>query len=78
MARSSFSQMRKQLYLYGMIQQLLIATLFVTALIYLGRIGWRVWRAKNACEAGCNKCQVADIDLMAKNIEKATKSSSIS
>jgi hypothetical protein len=52
------------------IQQLLIVTLFVAALVYLGRIGWRAWRSKNACEAGCNKCNVADIDLMAKNIEK--------
>jgi hypothetical protein len=57
------------------IQQLLIVTLFVAALLYLGRIGWRAWRSKNACEVGCNKCKVADIDLMAKNIEKAGKPS---
>jgi len=46
-----------------MIQQLLIAILFLTAVVYLGRIGWRSWRAKNACEAGCGKCKVADVGL---------------
>lgn len=57
----------------SVIQQLLILTLFVAALAYLGRIGLRAWRSKNSCEAGCNKCNVADIDLMAKTIEKAGK-----
>gem|GEM_PF-688524 len=63
------------LYFCLMIQQLLIALLFAAALFYLGRMGWRAWRAKNACSTGCGKCSVADMGQMAKNIEKAGKPS---
>jgi len=54
-----------------MIQQLLIAALFLAALYYIGRIAWRSWRTKDTCEAGCSKCNVAEIDAMVKNIQKA-------
>jgi hypothetical protein len=50
------------------IQQLLILTLFVAALVYLGRIGWRAWRTKNACEAGCGKCNTIDVDKLKKTV----------
>jgi len=43
------------LYFCLMIQQLLIALLFAAALFYLGRMGWRAWRAKNACSNGVLK-----------------------
>ncbi|MBN8576789.1 MAG: hypothetical protein J0L66_07580 [Cytophagales bacterium] len=42
-----------------MLQQVLIATLFMAALFYLGRMGWRAWYSKKACGAGCTKCTEA-------------------
>lgn len=57
-----------------MIQQIIIAFLFLGAASYLGRVLYRSFQAKHACEAGCGKCNAADIDRMAKNIEKADPS----
>ena len=40
-----------------MIQQVLVALMFATALFYLGRLTVKSFRAKSACATGC-KCGV--------------------
>jgi hypothetical protein len=54
-----------------MIQQIIISLLFISAALYLGRMLYRSFQSKNACESGCGKCHSADIDKMAKAIERA-------
>jgi len=56
------------------IQQLIIAALFIGALVYLGRIAWRNLRAKRGCATGCGKCSIADIEPV-KNFKSQGNSS---
>lgn len=44
-----------------MIQQIIIICLFIGAAVYLGRLLYRSFHAKNACEAGCGKCGAVDL-----------------
>lgn len=52
-----------------MIQQIIIIGLFVVAAIYIGRLLYRSFQAKNACESGCGKCGAIDL----KKIENELK-----
>ena len=52
-----------------MIQQIIIIGLFVAAAIYIGRLIYRSFQAKNACESGCGKCGAIDL----KKIENELK-----
>ncbi len=51
-----------------MIQQLLVVTLFSGAAIYLGRLIYRSFQAKNACESGCGKCGAIDLQKIEKEL----------
>lgn len=51
-----------------MIQQLLIATLFLAAVIYLGRIVYRSFRVKSECDSGCGKCGAMDLHKIEKEL----------
>jgi len=44
------------LYLCNMIQNILVISLLVAAVAYLGRIVYKSFQAKNACATGCGKC----------------------
>jgi hypothetical protein len=52
-----------------MIQQILIGLLFLGAAIYLGRLVYRSFQAKNACESGCGKCGAIDLKKIEKDLE---------
>ena len=52
-----------------MIQQVIIIGLFVAAAIYLGRIIYRSFQAKNACESGCGKCGAIDLQKIEKELK---------
>jgi hypothetical protein len=56
-------------YLYSMIQQIIILALFVMAAIYLGRMLYRSFQAKNACEAGCGKCGALDLQKVENDLK---------
>ncbi len=49
-------------YLCHMIQQIIIGLIFLGAAIYLGRMVYRSFQAKNACSSGCGKCAAADLE----------------
>ena len=52
-----------------MIQQIIILVLFVMAAIYLGRMLYRSFQAKNACEAGCGKCGALDLQKIENDLK---------
>lgn len=41
-----------------MIQQIIIALVFIAAVVYLGRLVFRSFQAKADCASGCGKCGV--------------------
>ncbi|MBY0435328.1 MAG: FeoB-associated Cys-rich membrane protein [Cyclobacteriaceae bacterium] len=43
-------------------QQIIIGLIFLGAAIYLGRMVYRSFQAKNACSSGCGKCAAADLE----------------
>jgi hypothetical protein len=51
-----------------MIQQIVIIALFLAAALYLGRIVFRSFQAKNACESGCGKCGAVDLRKIEKDL----------
>lgn len=53
-----------------MIQELLIGTIFLFALGYLGRMLYRSFQAKKSCATGCGKCGVVDFEKIEKQIEQ--------
>lgn len=54
-----------------MIQQILLGLVFLGAIVYLGRLIIRQFKAESGCASGCGKCGVLDI----KDIEKRYKAS---
>ncbi|HEY9008992.1 FeoB-associated Cys-rich membrane protein [Ohtaekwangia sp.] len=55
-----------------MIQNAIVALVFLAALFYVGRMLYRNLKAKSACESGCGKCGAASSLDFAK-IEKQMK-----
>jgi len=49
-----------------MIQQILLGLVFLGAILYLGRLIIRQFKAESGCASGCGKCGALDI----KDIEK--------
>jgi hypothetical protein len=52
-----------------MIQQVLIVVFFTGAAAYLGRLIFRSFQAKNACESGCGKCGAVDLQKIEKELK---------
>lgn len=52
-----------------MIQNLVIALLFLAAIAYLGRLVYQSFQAKS-CATGCGKCGALDVDKIAKEIRR--------
>ncbi|HEY9048373.1 MAG TPA: FeoB-associated Cys-rich membrane protein [Ohtaekwangia sp.] len=55
-----------------MIQNVIVALVFALALVYIGRMLYRNFKAKSACESGCGKCGATSSLDFAK-IEKQLK-----
>jgi hypothetical protein len=56
-----------------MVQEILVAIIFIAALSYIGRLVYKQFQAKSACASGCAKCSVVDF----KKIEAELKSKNI-
>jgi len=57
-----------------MIQQILVAALFMGALAYLGRLLYRNFKAKSTgCASGCGKCGALDVTKLEAQIRKSEK-----
>lgn len=54
----------------AMIQHILVLLIFTGALLYLGRLVYRMF-TESACATGCGKCAVADMHKQMK--KKATR-----
>ena len=54
-----------------LLQNLLIALLFLAATFYVGRIFWRAFFTKSAggCAKGCGACSTLDVDRLQRTIE---------
>jgi hypothetical protein len=53
-----------------MFQQVLIAILFLGAAFFVGRLAYRSFQAKNACQSGCGKCGALDLEKIEKKLNK--------
>jgi hypothetical protein len=56
-----------------MIQQIIVIGLFVGAAAYLGRLLYRSFQAKNACESGCGKCGTLELEKIEKSLKSKTQ-----
>jgi uncharacterized membrane protein YqiK len=52
-----------------MIQVIVIVILFAGAAVYLGRLLYRSFQAKNACESGCGKCGAIDLQKIENELK---------
>jgi hypothetical protein len=52
-----------------MLQQIIIISLFSGAAFYVGRLAYRAFTAKNACESGCAKCGALDLEKIEKSLK---------
>jgi len=52
-----------------MVQQIIIISLFAGAAFYVGRLAYRSFTAKNACESGCAKCGALDLEKIEKELK---------
>jgi len=50
------------------IQQIVIGTLFLTALGYVVRLIYKSFQAKGGCSTGCGKCGAIDFDKIEAQI----------
>lgn len=53
-----------------MIQQLIVIAVFVAALAYIGRMIYRSFQAKSACDSGCGKCSAVDFNKIEKQLKE--------
>lgn len=53
-----------------MIQQVIIAVLFVGALAYIGRVIYRNFQARSGCASGCGQCHAIDFNKIEKQIQQ--------
>lgn len=57
-------------YICSMIQNLLVALLFMASLTYVGRLVYRSFRAKSACASGCGKCGAVDFAKIEQQLKE--------
>jgi hypothetical protein len=53
-----------------MIQQLIVIAVFIAALAYVGRLIYKSFQAKSACDSGCGKCSVVDFNKIEKQLKE--------
>ena len=53
-----------------MLQQIILLLIFVTALVYLGRILYRHFTQKDSCPKGCGSCSTVDFEKIARQIKE--------
>lgn len=58
-----------------MIQQILLGLIFLGAVLYLGRLVVRQFRAESGCASGCGKCGALDLEEIEKRYKASRKPS---
>jgi hypothetical protein len=53
-----------------MLQQLIVIAIFVAALAYVGRLIYKSFQAKSACDSGCGKCGAVDFNRIEKQLKE--------
>ncbi|MBA4054827.1 MAG: FeoB-associated Cys-rich membrane protein [Marivirga sp.] len=53
-----------------MIQQIIVGIVFSGALVYVGNLLFKSFRAKSACSSGCGKCGAVDFQKIEAQIKK--------
>jgi hypothetical protein len=53
-----------------MIQQIIIGLIFIVALIYLGRMVYRSFKANEGCASGCGKCGAIDFKKIEQQLQE--------
>jgi hypothetical protein len=54
------------IYLWIVMQQIVVGTIFIGALAYVGNLIFQSFRAKRACASGCGKCSVETTETSLK------------
>lgn len=52
-----------------MVQELIIAVLFLAAVAYLGYLVYKNFQARSGCSSGCGSCGI-DFSKIEKNLQK--------
>jgi hypothetical protein len=58
------------LYLYNVIQQLVILLLFSAATLYLVRMVYKAFKSKTVCSTGCGKCGAVDFTKIEQQLKE--------
>jgi len=53
-----------------MIQQIIVGLIFLGALAYVGRLIYKSFQAKSACDSGCGKCGAVDFAKIEKQLKE--------
>jgi len=53
-----------------MIQQFIVGLVFLGALAYVGRLIYKSFQAKSACDSGCGKCGAVDFNKIEKQLKE--------
>ena len=53
-----------------MVQSLIVGFVFLLALGYVGRLIYKSFQAKSACESGCGKCGAVDFNKIEKQLRE--------
>jgi hypothetical protein len=53
-----------------MLQQILILVMFIAALTYILRLGYKSFFSKQSCASGCGKCGAVDFAKIEEQLKK--------
>jgi hypothetical protein len=51
-----------------MIQQILVVLIFAAAVLYIGRLLYKMFTEKTGCASGCGKCNAVDFSKIESQI----------
>ena len=55
------------------VQEIVVALIFIAALVYLGRLVYRSFTAKSGCPTGCGSCSAVDFKKIEQQIREREK-----
>jgi hypothetical protein len=53
-----------------MFQSILVGLIFIAAVLYIGRLIFRSFRADSACSSGCGKCAAIDFKKLEAQLKE--------
>jgi hypothetical protein len=51
-----------------MIQTIIVAFVFIAAVVYVGNLVYKAFQSKSSCSSGCGKCGAVDFDKINKQL----------